>query len=71
MDTFAEMAGIVLIGIIGVVVFALIFALPEMWLWNALMPDIFGLKEITWMQAAGLSLLCGFLFKSTPATKSE
>lgn len=25
-----------------------------MWLWNWLMPEIFGLPEITWLQALGL-----------------
>jgi hypothetical protein len=60
-----------LVGMVMVGAISLIFAFPEMWLWNALMPDIFGLKEITWLQAAGLSLLCGWLFKSAPATKSE
>lgn len=44
---------------------SLILSLPVMWLWNWLIPVIFGLKTITWMQAWGLSLLCSFLFKST------
>jgi hypothetical protein len=39
-------------------------ALPVMWLWDWLMPTIFGLKEITVFQAWGLSALCGLLFKS-------
>jgi hypothetical protein len=32
-------------------------------LWNALMPDIFGLKRLTFLQAAGLSVLCYILFQ--------
>lgn len=42
---------------------AFIFSLPVMWLWNWLMPTIFGLVKISWVQALGLSVLCGFLFR--------
>ncbi len=40
----------------------LIFAAPLMWLWNALIPAIFGLGKITFWQAFGLELLIGILF---------
>ena len=50
--------------VLGVFLISLVMALPVMWLWDWLMPQIFGLKEITWLQAWGLSLLCGLLFKS-------
>ena len=46
------------------VIFSFLLSLPVMLLWDWLMPEIFGLHEITWMQAWGLSLLCGLLFKS-------
>jgi len=32
------------------------------WLWNITMPEVFGLKEITFWQAFRLLLLAGFLF---------
>ena len=32
-------------------------------LWNLVMPSIFGLGAITWMQGAGLFVICDFLFK--------
>ena len=49
-------------GILGVgLVFA--FGFLVMKLWNALMPDIFGLREITYWQAWGLFLLSTILFK--------
>ena len=38
---------------------------PLMLLWNGLMPTIFGLPEITFLQACGLQLLATILFKST------
>ena len=48
---------------------AMLCSLPVYWLWNGLMPDIFGLKEITWLQALGLSLLSSLLFKSSTSSK--
>jgi hypothetical protein len=36
-------------------------ALPTHWLWNWLMPSIFGLPQIGVAQAFGLLLLSGFL----------
>ena len=45
-------------------VFALVTALPTMWLWNWLMPELFGLKEITFWQALGLLVLSTLLFRS-------
>lgn len=44
--------------------FALLAAigLVVMGLWNALIPDIFGLKAITYLQACGLLLLSRILF---------
>ena len=46
------------------VAFSLLFAVPVMWLWDWLMPQLFGLKEITLFQAWGLNFLCSLLFKS-------
>lgn len=46
-------------------------ALPVKWLWNDLMPDIFKLPQITFLQAWGLSLLSGFLFKSSTTSTSK
>jgi hypothetical protein len=40
----------------------LLFALPTMWLWNALIPKLFGLPIITFWQSLGLCLLARFLF---------
>lgn len=34
-------------------------------LWNWLMPDIFGLKEISYWQSVGLVILCNLLVSST------
>ena len=39
--------------------------LPIMWCWNYVIPDLFGLENITWKQALALSMLSSMLFKST------
>ena len=54
-----------LVTIAYIAVFALIFSLPIMWLWNWLMPVIFGLTKISWLQALGLSVLSGFLVRGS------
>lgn len=50
-------------------VMAVLGALPVMFLWNGLMPDIFGLPTIGFMQALGLNLLAAILFKSDSSSK--
>lgn len=56
--------GLILAALFFGLILALFLALPVMWLWNWLMPVIFGLPEIGWLQAFGLMILCGFLFRS-------
>jgi hypothetical protein len=43
-----------------------LLAWPVQFLWNHVMTQIFwGLRDISFLQAWGLSLLCGLLFKSS------
>jgi len=52
------------------VLLGLIVSYPIMILWNnCLVGAITGANEIGWLQAWGLSLLSGFLFKSRLSTK--
>lgn len=53
------------------VIISVLFSLPVMWLWNGLMPAIFKLPEITFLQALGLNILCGILFKSNYTLQSK
>jgi hypothetical protein len=39
-----------------------VFTLPVMWLWNWLMPYIFGLPQLGFFQTFGLLLLVSLLF---------
>ena len=76
MDKFFLAIGIAVIGFALAFGLGALFALPVMWLWNALLtgPDsIIGtsLPEIGFMSAWGLSILSSLLFKSsTTTTKS-
>ena len=45
----------------AIFIFCAAVSLPFWILWNLLFPDIFGLPEITWLQASGLWLMLGLL----------
>jgi hypothetical protein len=51
-------------GVIIMAGLALLFGFIVMWLWNWLMPEIFGLPEISYWQGWGLVVLAHILFKS-------
>ena len=58
-----------LIAIVGAVVLIVVLSFLLSWpvymLWNGCLVDaINGVKEVTWLQAWGISLLFGLLFKS-------
>jgi hypothetical protein len=71
METLAKIVGVIVLVAGLIVVMALLFALPTMLLWNWLMPEIFGLKAITFWQALGLNILSGILFKSSSESSSK
>ena len=57
-------------GILLMVVLGLLLSLPVMWLWNGcLVPAVSGLNEIGWLQAWGILVLSGLLFKTQASTK--
>ena len=45
----------------GVFMFCAVVSLPFWLLWNWLIPNIFGLPEINWLQATGLWLMLALL----------
>jgi hypothetical protein len=57
-----HVAGMVVFGIAAAAVFALVFGILVMLLWNWLMPLIFGLPEITYWQAFGIVILVKLVF---------
>jgi len=56
--------------VVGIVILAaLLLGVPLMYLWNWLMPTIFGLPTIGFWQAVGLNFLASILFNKTTNKK--
>ena len=66
-----EFLAVIFVGIALLFIVAALMSLPVMLLWDWLMPTIFGLPEITWLQAWGLLFLCGLLFRSHTTVKRD
>jgi hypothetical protein len=56
---FGMLCGVLVI----IIVFSLLIAFPIKWLWNGVMPDVFGLPEITFWKAYGMYLLFYLLLR--------
>lgn len=66
------LAGIIIfLGVLIACGFGLLFAFPEMWLWNWLVPTLFNGPEITYWQMVGLHVLCALLIKSSSTTSTN
>ena len=68
---FGIIAGWILLGITAAIGFAFLLGYIIMLLWNWLMPDIFGLIEITYWQAVGIIILAKILFGGFGPHKSN
>ena len=65
MDKFTQFTigfAAVFFGVLLIILGCMIFAAPVWFLWNLLIPSIFGLTKISIWQAFGLTLLCNLLF---------
>ena len=62
--------GMLIYGIFG---YSIIMSFPVKWIWDYIMPDLFHLPTITYLQAFFLHLLCGIFFfrGGTPEIKYE
>lgn len=61
----AAVAAIIMLG-------AVLFAFPIMWLWNYVIPYLFhGVPELDFWHAWALGALCGMLFKSSSSSSSS
>jgi hypothetical protein len=56
-----EIVGIIIFGAIAISGLAILFGFIIMWLWNWLMPEIFGLATLTYWQAVGIFILLKIL----------
>jgi hypothetical protein len=57
------------LGTIAIIV--VLLGYPVMLLWNWLMPELFGLSEVTFWQAIGLNILCTILFRPSINVKKD
>ena len=72
MDLLIKVVGLLAAAVGLIVFFGLLFSLPVMWLWNiALVPAIPGLAQIGWLQAWGILILCGLLFKPSHSSNKD
>ncbi len=61
----------IIVTIMMVIVTSLIAAIPVYFLWNWLIPDIFGLTTISFIQAVGLCFLVQSLLPSSSTVKKN
>lgn len=58
-----EKLGVLCGALLVIIAFSLLIAFPIKWLWNGVMPDMFGLPEITFWKAYGMYLLFHLLLR--------
>lgn len=65
MEKLSAVIGALVIVLTLVVILGLVMAIPTYLLWNdCLVPAVHGVNEIGWVQAWGLNILFGILFKA-------
>jgi hypothetical protein len=69
MDKVFVIVGAVVLGLVGLLALSFLLSWPVYMLWNGcLVGAIAGVSEVSWLQAWGLTVLCGFLVKSNVST---
>lgn len=66
-----QTVAIFFVGVAVIVGFSFIMALPLMWLWNWIMPELFHLPQVSFIQSWGLLVLSSFLFKNATSIDSK
>ena len=70
MEKITVFVGAIVIGIVGVLLLSFLLSWPVYMLWNGcLVGAVAGVSEVTWLQAWGITILCGFLFKTSINSK--
>jgi hypothetical protein len=65
MEKVVIAVGAIVLGIASLLLLSFLLSWPVYMLWNGcLVGAVAGVSEVTWLQAWGLTVLCGFLFKS-------
>jgi len=69
MDKVIVVLGTIILGLVALLFISFLLSWPVYMLWNGcLVGAVAGVAEVTWLQAWGLSILCGFLFKPHSVT---
>lgn len=73
MDKITDWISTMLVVFTFVWIIVFIYSIPLYFMWNWLVPDIFNLPTITFLQAIGLNILFNILFRPTsiPSSKKE
>ena len=72
MDKFSAYIGALVILIVGALFVSFLLSWPVMMLWNGcLVPAVDGVQKIEWLQAWGLQVLIGILFKYQVSIKKD
>ena len=72
MKQITTIVGAIMFGIAGLLLLSFLLSLPVYLLWNGcLVGAVAGVSEVSWLQAWGLTVLCGFLFKTSVHTSSK
>ena len=66
-----QIVGIIIFGAIAITGLAILFGFIIMWLWNWLMPALFGLTTVTYWQAVGLFILFKILVGGCGSSSSK
>ena len=70
MEKFATTIGTIIVTIAGLVFLSFLLSWPVFMLWNGcLVGAVQGIQPVEWTQAWGITILCGFLFKSNNSSK--
>lgn len=71
MDKYYKVIGASVVGLGLIIVCAFITGFFVMLFWNWLMPMLFGLTKITYIQGWGISALSGLLFKGSTKVETK
>lgn len=72
MEKVLVVVGAIVVGLASLIFLSFLLSWPVYMLWNGcLVGAVEGVKEVTWLQAWGLNVLAGFLFKTTVNTKKD
>jgi hypothetical protein len=70
MEKLITIIATIVISIAGILFLSFLLSWPIYMLWNGCLVDaVSTLKEVTWLQAWGISVLFGLLFKSSNSSK--